>query len=250
MSEGRYEAARDYFEQTLEISRDIGDRALQAEALSDLGLVYCSWGDYRMAQSYQAQALDLHEDMGNQPGQAEALGKFARLYYHLRNYPTTRRYCDLALALQQKLNLRPGQALSLTYLGHAQAGLGHLEAAATAYDQAAQLCREMGLAGLAMADLAGLACLALAQGQLNLALNRVEPILAWLDTHHHLAGLDDPYQVYLTVYRVLTAAAPGQTDRAQTILTAMQSLVQKQAAWFSDDTLRRKFLENAKINEP
>jgi len=70
------------------------------------------------------------------------------------------------------------QGYSLTYLGHALADLGELEAAAEAYGEAMHLRRELGQHSLAIDDLAGLARVATAQGDLERALEQGEEILA------------------------------------------------------------------------
>jgi class 3 adenylate cyclase/tetratricopeptide (TPR) repeat protein len=247
---GDYGAARDYFEQTQDIGREIGDRETVAEALSNLGVVYCYVGRYRTAQGYQTQSLDIREEIDHKVGQADSLSRLGLLYHSLGDNRTTQRYCQLALAIQQKIGYRDGEGYSLTYLGHAQTGLEQLEAAATTYDQALCLRREMGQAGLAMDALAGLANVALKQGDLDAALTYVEEILAWLETNH-VASLDNPFQVSLTAYRVLEATAPGNPaaiERAQAVLKAAHTALQERAVRLSDETQRYKFLENVKVH--
>ena len=162
----------------------------------------------------------------------------------------TRRYCELALAIQQKLGDREGESYSLTYLGHAQAGLGQLEAAAIAYDKALRLRHEMGQPRPAVDALAGLAHVALEQGDLESALTHVEEILAWIETNG-TAGIDNPFRVYLTAYRILDVTAQGNPaviERAQAILDAAHTTLQERATRLSNKIQRHKFLENVKIH--
>ena len=125
-------------------------------------------------------------------------------------------------------------------LGHALLGLGRLEGAAEAYQNSVALRRELGRPNLAMESLAGLARVALAQGDLARAQAHAEEILSHLETGT-LHGAISPFQVYLTCYRVLKA---GQDTRAQEILATAYGLLQERAARITDEELRRSFLEN------
>ena len=132
------------------------------------------------------------------------------------------------------------QGYVLSRLGRALTAQGRLSEAAEVYRQAADLRLELGQPHLAMEPLAGLAHVALAQGDLAQAQAHVEAILSHLETGS-LDGTDGPFQVYLTCYRVLCAAG---NPRAQAILSTACRLLQERAAQIGDETLRRSFLEN------
>ncbi|MBN1992964.1 MAG: tetratricopeptide repeat protein [Anaerolineae bacterium] len=243
LRQGDYEAARDYFEQVLDTASEIGDRETLAGALSNLGLLYGYLGDYPTARSYLSPSLDLREELGSQAGQADSLGKFGFVYYHSGDHQTAYRYCQMALAIQQKIGCRAGQGYSLTYLGHAQVELGQWQAASTTYNHLLNLRRQMNQPGPAIDALAGLARLALEQDDLDLALAYGEEILAWLKANEP-AGLDNPFQVYLTLYRVLETAAqdnPALVEQAQAILETAHAILQEQTARLSNQVWQRKF---------
>lgn len=126
-------------------------------------------------------------------------------------------------------------------LGHAQASLGQFDKAATAYREAIALQRELGRLNQAMEPLAGLAGVALAQGELQQAQAHVEEILSHLEAGGVLDGTIDPFQIHLTCYRVLKA---NQAPRAGALVTAAYDLLQERAAKITDEALRRSFLEN------
>ncbi|MGD9100890.1 MAG: hypothetical protein PVF45_10460, partial [Anaerolineae bacterium] len=160
-------------------------------------------------------------------------------------------HCQQALSIQREIGDRRGQGYSLTYLGHALLGLGELEAAAQAYDEALQLRRELGQYSLLIDDLAGLARIAMAQGHSEQALEQVEDILTWIETYGS-EGIEYPLQVYLTCYRVLTWSAEGDAptvERAHAILSQAHTALMEQATAISDEVLRSKFLENVKTNQ-
>lgn len=93
---------------------------------------------------------------------------------------------------------------------------------------------------LATEALAGLARVALAQGDPPRAQTQVEEILRYLE-HGTMDGAEHPFQVYLTCYRVLRAS---QDPRAQGILATAYRLLQERATKITDEELRRSFLES------
>jgi hypothetical protein len=81
-------------------------------------------------------------------------------------------------------------------------------------------------------------------------LTYVEEILAWLETNG-ITSLDNPFQVYLTAYRVLKATAhgnPSASEQAQAVLDTAYTLLQERTAWLNDEAQRCNFLENVKVH--
>jgi hypothetical protein len=95
-----------------------------------------------------------------------------------------------------------------------------------------------------MEALAGLARIALAENDLDLARERVTTILSELNNRSP-EGAAEPSRIYLTCHRVL--AACGDPDH-QTILNHGYRLLQRQANKIDDRDTRRSFLENVPAN--
>jgi tetratricopeptide (TPR) repeat protein len=173
------------------------------------------------------------------------------VYYTMGDFRTTQRYCQLALAIHQKTGYREGEAFSLMYMGHAQLGLDHLDEAATHYDQALRLRRDLEQPGPAIDVLAGQADIALKQTDMDRAVKLVDEITGWLESND-TAGVDNPLRVYFTTYRVLEALGqddPVQTKRARTVVNAAYTTLQEQAANLRDNVLRRLFLQQVKLHQ-
>ena len=137
-----------------------------------------------------------------------------------------------------------GRAQALVTLGQAQAGVERWAAAREAYQQAIACYAKLGNAHLAVEPRAGLALIALEQGDHAQAQQRVEEILPVLAEHPY-AGFNTPFFAYLTCYRVL--AAHGD-PRAKVVLQTAHTLLQRYAAAIQDDALRRSFLENVAVH--
>ena len=139
----------------------------------------------------------------------------------------------------------------MTHLGYTLAERGDLPAAKEAFAQALSIRRELDAnSGVAMDDLAGLARVALAAGDLSPSTTYVEGILAWIEANG-ADRIEYPVLVYLICYQVLEACArqrPAERARAQAVLQQGVALLQRRAAAITDPGLRQQFLENVPFN--
>jgi tetratricopeptide (TPR) repeat protein len=168
------------------------------------------------------------------------MGNLGLLFHYLGEHETALEYSQDALQMAQEIGDRAKEGIMWMKLGHALLGLGRLEKAAEAYQNSVALRRELGRPNLAMESLAGLARVALAQGDLAQAQAHAEEILRHLETGT-LHGAIAPFEVYLTCYCVLKA---GQDPRAQEVLATAHDRLQERAARITDEEMRHSFLEN------
>jgi tetratricopeptide (TPR) repeat protein len=139
---------------------------------------------------------------------------------------------------------RSYEGRSLLHMGNTLAALERWQEANAAYTDALLLYQELDIQPAAAEAQAGLARAALAQGDRTLALTWVERILTILD-EKHTAGLDEPFLIYLTCYRVLAA---NDDERATSLLQRGHDLLQAYAAQIQDHTLRNSFLEHVVVH--
>jgi class 3 adenylate cyclase/tetratricopeptide (TPR) repeat protein len=240
LQQGDYAEAMAYTDQALDLAREIGDRLIEGNTLSNLGAMAREHGDYSSAQAYYKQALDLYREIGDRGNESVALANLGLTFHCLEDNPSAREYSQQALVIAQELGAKREQQLALTHLGHALVGLGCLAEAADIYRQAIALQRELDQHNLAIETLAGLARVFMAQERLPEALVIAEEILNYLETGS-LDGTEEPFRIYLTCYRVLTAS---QDPRAEAVLSAARTRLRERAAKIADEKLRRSYLEN------
>ena len=72
-------SARAYFEESLNIWKEIGDRRGIATSHNNLGEVARSQGDYASARAYHEESLTIYWEIGEQRGVAYSLEAFASL---------------------------------------------------------------------------------------------------------------------------------------------------------------------------
>ncbi len=237
---GYFAKARHCLEACLDLGRQIGNRPGEGVALLNLGIVWRCLGDYAQAGLYLEESLDLCRQIGAKQIESACLAELGTLSHLLGDDQAAQTYSQQALTIAREVGEQPIQGHALTNLGRARMVSGHLAESAQAYGQALDLRRELGLHHLAAESQAGLAGVYLAQGELRQAQDQVEEILAYLETDT-LDGAEEPFQVYLTCYRVL---AVGQDPRAQELLAIAYTLLQARADAIEEADLRWSYLEN------
>ncbi|CAG0929482.1 Putative HTH-type transcriptional regulator [Thermoflexales bacterium] len=226
-------------DQALHIRREIGNKQGEAISLMNLGDTLMRQGDYGQAQNQLEQGLSIFREVGDQWGIAQTSMELGLLFQQVGEYEVAQKYSQQALQLAEAIDARTAQSDALTCLGHALTGLGRLAEAADIYQRALDLRLDLGQPNRAMETRAGLARVALAQGDLVQAQNHVTEILNYLQAAT-LDGTEEPVRIYLTCYLVLNA---NQDPRAPEILTTAYGFLQKRASRTSSERTHRSFLE-------
>ena len=283
---GNYPIAQHHAEQALTQMDKIGLRWGEAVCLEQLADLAWVQGDYHRANTFYEQALHFYNETNHPLGEASVAHTFGRLYLRLGDAAGARTWIDQAFhqlhtlhlparetfwatlsrvwlslltddltqalvdaeagrRMAQQMDGSAGQAHALVLLGLVCERLHQATAAATAYQDALTMYLALGHLHRTVEPRAGLARLALAIGALPTALCEVEAMLLILQDHPR-AGCDEPFQVYLTCYTVLSAAHDA---RAASILQTAHTLLMADAARILDPTTRRAFLENVAVHQ-
>lgn len=248
--QGDYMAAQQNYSEAITRARAIGWRYMEAASLTNLGNNYFDFGDYKTALSCHQHALVLCREIDDREGEAVSLDTLGLIWQNLGNNNSACTHFEQALQIQQQIGDRHGEGFTRTHLGYALYALGDLKAAAVAFQTACDLRDELGEVSYTMDDLAGLAQIALTQGEIRRAISFVEKIEAWLRTEG-TDGIEFPILVYWISYQVLEAAAqlnPTLMNHALTLLRNGHTLLQQRAGKIQDRDLRREFLENVWFN--
>jgi len=233
--------AAELIEGALVIFREIGDRTYEAGTLAHLGHLADSLGDYTRARDRLEQALQLSQALHAHEHTLDALLFLSSLLHHTGNHELALSHAEQAWQIAEGMGSRLRQARVLLARGRALAGMRRPIEAVTAYQQALKLYAEIGgMAALTSAPQASLAAVALAQGELAQPLAQGEAILSLLAADEPLA-LDEPFEIYLTCYRVLETSGDM---RAASVLQTAQLHLRECTEQITDDALRRSFLEH------
>jgi tetratricopeptide (TPR) repeat protein len=225
--------------------RAIGDLIGEAAAIRDTGHLELLVGNYTGARKWFDRWI---EAMGSVEMSVHDLFlgalHLALLAHLIGDQEQALSYAKQGCQMAQQLQGHMSQATALVVLGSVQVGLNRLEDATAGFAQALAFYTELGQAHAAVDARAGLAQVALAQDQPELALTQVEAVLAVL-ADRPLGDLSEPFSAYLTCYRVLKA---NGDPRAAAVLQTAQRLLYEYADTITDDALRKSFLENVVVH--
>lgn len=237
---GQYAQALAMMQQALASFRELGERMDEATALAYLGHLADCLGDDSRARSWLDAALQVSREQGAREPELDALVYLARYSLRLGAGEQSLGYAEEAARAAALLGGSSQRARASVLLGHAHASLGQYMLAQAAYRQAQATYEQQGKHALAAEPRAGMAVLALAQGDIAEARAQALQLLSILAVHPR-AGLDEPYAIYLTCFQVLEAAGD---PRAHGILQAGQQLLLTDAGQIADPGLRSLFLEH------
>jgi tetratricopeptide (TPR) repeat protein/transcriptional regulator with XRE-family HTH domain len=144
LNRGHWDQSVALHQAALATARQAGDRAGQAAALHELGLLQEATGDYPAASASHQQALELYRGLGDRLGRASALEQLGSVHMLIGDYPAAATNHQQAIALYRDLDHRGGQASALDQLGNVQLLIGDYPAAATNHRQALGIFRDLG----------------------------------------------------------------------------------------------------------
>ena len=144
LTRGHWDQSAGLHQAALATARRTGDRAGQADALNELGLLHRVTGDYPAAAASLTRALELYRGLGDRLGQASALDQLGRVQLETGEYPAAAASHQQALALFRDLNHQAGQALAMNNLGIVQTRAGDSPAAVASLTQALGMFRDLG----------------------------------------------------------------------------------------------------------
>jgi tetratricopeptide (TPR) repeat protein len=225
-------------EQDLLINRELGNRRGEAIALVNLGTGWLRLGADSRATAYFEDGLQLARSIGDRLTQANTLSNLSVLALRRGDAALALTQAQMALDIAGAAQSPEFEAIALYSLGQAELALGNPVAAALAFERSGIVALAIGSATQHDAS-AGLARVALAQGDAAGAIKAVAELLRQLDNGDALEGTEAPYLIRLTCYQALARLGDA---RARALLQSAHSELQAVAATLTEVTLRQSFL--------
>ncbi|REJ40695.1 MAG: tetratricopeptide repeat protein [Microcystis flos-aquae DF17] len=141
---GEYQKVIEFYQQSLAITREIGDRGGEANSYDNLGIVYGLLGEYQKAIEFHQQSLAIKREIGDRWGEAKSYNNLGSVYRSLGEYPKAIEFHQQSLAIRREIGDRGGEANSYMGLGNAYGSLGEYEKAIEFYQQSLAIERKIG----------------------------------------------------------------------------------------------------------
>jgi predicted ATPase/DNA-binding XRE family transcriptional regulator len=165
-------------EESLTLSRTVGNREVMADTLSALAGVADHRGEYARAQELNEEGLALWREMGNRSATAVALRNLAVTVAHLGDHQREVELVQESLALFRELGEARGMGICLCSLGVRAFRVGEYERAAALFEESLALSRGLGEPQNIAEALEWLGALTLQQGDAGRAMALLEESLA------------------------------------------------------------------------
>src|SRR6266498_1656743 len=144
LRQGRYEQAAEHYRGALPLFRETGDHRGEARTLTHLGLVNWRQGRYEQAAGDLRQALILYREAGRRIGEANALANLSVVYLRQGRYEQAAGDLRQALILFRETGNRDGEAEALNRIGETLHAMGQTEKARPQHAAALTLAVETG----------------------------------------------------------------------------------------------------------
>jgi tetratricopeptide (TPR) repeat protein len=141
---GQVERAIELYEQTLVVTREIGDRRREGAALGKLGGAYHDLGQVERAIEFYEKALEISREIGDHRREGVAFGNLGLAYYDLGQVEQAIEFYEKALEISCEIGDRRREGVALGNLGLAYYDLGQVERAIKSYEKALEISRQMG----------------------------------------------------------------------------------------------------------
>jgi predicted ATPase/class 3 adenylate cyclase len=138
-----FDQSSDYFQQSIDLARKLGDKKREAYALSMLAQVRAQTGRIIEARDIFEASLVLAREIKDIRRIAGIANNFALTNYYQGNYETAQKLLEESLEIVREVGDKRGEALSLNNLGNIEYVKNDFETAKKYYGEALALGREM-----------------------------------------------------------------------------------------------------------
>ena len=121
---GHYTMAKDFFEQSLDLSKDLQDQAKIAKALNNVSWAEWRIGNYELTVSYAEEALEIFAGLGDELGQASSLNNLAWACHYRGQFEKAAEIQQQILTEHIRLDNKSGIAFAKTNLARSLTQIG------------------------------------------------------------------------------------------------------------------------------
>ena len=140
----RFGTAREFYEQSLQLKRELGDRAGEARTLNNLGIIARKRGNFDRATDVLQQSLTIKRDLGDRHGEAMSLNSLGLVAEREGDLETARHRYEQTLEMFRETGDRHSEAASLGNPGLVARQQGDSERAREYHRESLALFRDVG----------------------------------------------------------------------------------------------------------
>ena len=141
---GDLDESRRRYEAALELVKDLGDRAVLADVIGDLGVAIFNLGETRQGIEMVKEAVGLWREVGDERGEVGTLANLGACHLRLSQMQEALDVLHETLRIRRKQRSKRGEATALANIATAYGRLGDRAPALESFEKALLLYREIG----------------------------------------------------------------------------------------------------------
>jgi len=185
---GNFTQAMPYFQKSLAIQEEIGDKAGKGNTLNNISAIYQAQGDYATALDYLKKSLAIRQKIGDKAGEGITLNNIATAYQAQGDYETTLDYLKKSLAIRQEISDKAGEGTTLNNIATVYQAQGDYMTALDYLKKSLAIIQEIGDKKNEGGALNNIAAVYKAQGDYATALDYLKKSLAIQEEIGNKAG--------------------------------------------------------------
>ena len=139
-----YEKAIEFYQQSLTMVKEIGDKDSEGKAYTSIGSAYDCLGDYKKAIEFHQQSLSIAKEIGNKRSQGAAYTSLGNAYYSLCDYKKAIEFHQQSLSIAKELGDKDSEGKAYTILGGAYYYLGDYKKVIEFFQKSLSIAKEIG----------------------------------------------------------------------------------------------------------
>ena len=229
----------------VELDHRLGNRAQEANGLSNLGACYATLGMYKQSRSFLEQARAITESLGARRQLAYCLGNLGDLYRGTGDLRKARQLFEQALHELAPSQDARGNYWLLCEKGLVLLAMGDAPAATRSLEEALQCSQQSDSNAFSCDARAALAACALAQGKLEEAHQYAHEAWDYIKEHGYIST--SPGEISHLIADTFDAL--GETEELEAVVASAHQALLEVAGKIDVPEWRKSFLENDPCNQ-
>jgi tetratricopeptide (TPR) repeat protein len=144
LTRGDLDRALSLYQESTELSEQLGDKKGKAASLSNMAQVFLTRGDLDRALSLYQESTELSEQLGDKQGKAASLSQLANLYMIKKDWDKAESVISQSLELCKQLGQIDAIAFNIVKLGQVDEARGNVETALSRYREGLVIFEKLG----------------------------------------------------------------------------------------------------------
>jgi adenylate cyclase len=201
--QGDYPKSLDYFQRSLKIFQELGNKSGSALAIGNIGNIYNAQGDNTRALDYFQRSLKIVEEFGDKNSSALAIGNIGNIYSNQGDYPKALDYYQRSLKIWEKIGNKRNSALNIGNIGAIYQSQHNYPKALDYYQRSLNIYEEIGDKKGIALAISNIGAIYAEQGDYAIALEYCEKALSISEEIGTLGGEKRACQCLYDTYKAI-----------------------------------------------